>query len=251
MCLSYAGVSYGQPSTLTLLRFDTMATPPAWAPATGQINTQSSTTICGSVAGLGSFIIVEDNTTTLGLSSSANPSSYGQSVTLTATITPGTATGSVTFSDGTSSLGTAAVANGTASVTTTQLSAGAHTIQAVYSDPQSFFSGSTGQLTQTVNASASTTTLSTSANPSVYGQAVTFTATVAGTGGTPTGSVNFLDGGVVLGSATLNSGVAVYSAALQGGTHSITAVYAGDTNFSGSTSAGVSETVNPAASAVS
>ena len=45
VCLSYAGVSYGQPSTLTLLRFDTMATPPAWAPATGQINTQNSTSL--------------------------------------------------------------------------------------------------------------------------------------------------------------------------------------------------------------
>ena len=98
-------------------------------------------------------------------------------------------------------------------------------------------------LTQTVNpvsTVSTTTTLTSSANPSVYGQALTFTATVsvvAPNTGTPTGTVTFKDGGTTLGTGTLNaSGVATFSTlALSVVSHSITAVYGGDTNDQGGT----------------
>jgi len=86
-------------------------------------------------------------------------------------------------------------------------------------------------------------------NPSVFGQAVTFTATVTSTAGTPTGVVQFtLDGGNLGAPVVLAGGVATFStAALPTGAHTVGAAYAGDANFapaSGTLPGG--QTVNPA-----
>jgi hypothetical protein len=85
---------------------------------------------------------------------------------------------------------------------------------------------------------ATTTSVSSSANPSIPGQSVTFTATLNWSSGILTGAVQFKDGGVDLG-APVNltlSGVATFSTnALSGGNHNITAVYSGDANFQTST----------------
>jgi Big-like domain-containing protein/MBG domain-containing protein len=96
--------------------------------------------------------------------------------------------------------------------------------------------------------SATITTLISSANPSVYGQTVTFTAGVSVSTGTPTGTVSFSDGTTTLATSPLNgSGVATFSASTLGaGTHMITASYAGDSTFTGSMSSAVAQTVNPA-----
>jgi uncharacterized repeat protein (TIGR03803 family) len=95
-----------------------------------------------------------------------------------------------------------------------------------------------------------TTTLTSSLNPSTYGQAVTFTATVApkSASGTPTGTVNFLDGSTNVGNSPLNSsGVATFmTSMLLGGTHSMTAAYGGDTTFEPSTSSALSQVVQGA-----
>jgi Bacterial Ig-like domain (group 3)/Hypothetical glycosyl hydrolase family 15/Domain of unknown function (DUF4214)/SdrD B-like domain len=90
-----------------------------------------------------------------------------------------------------------------------------------------------------------TTTLATSQNPSLYGQAVTFTATVTPNGsGTPTGTVTFDDGGGAIGTGILTNGTATFNTStLAAGTHSITAIYGGDANFSSSTSSTLSQTV--------
>ena len=86
--------------------------------------------------------------------------------------------------------------------------------------------------------SPTTTTITSSLNPSVFGQSVTFSATVTPKGsGTPSGTVKFRDGSRVLGTSRLNRGAAKFStAALAVGHHCITAVYSGDKNFSASTS---------------
>jgi hypothetical protein len=74
---------------------------------------------------------------------------------------------------------------------------------------------------------ATTTTLVSSANPSVVGQAVTLTATVAGDA--PGGSVVFADSGVTLATADLFAGAAsVVVPSLPAGAHALTATYAGD-----------------------
>jgi hypothetical protein len=109
---------------------------------------------------------------------------------------------------------------------------------------------SSGSAVQVANIVANTTTaLTSSVNPSVFGQSVTFTATVAPVSpgaGTATGSVEFFNGVASLGIVTLSSGSAT-SAAITNfgvGTHSITAVYSGDSSFGTSTSSVVSQVVN-------
>jgi hypothetical protein len=95
-------------------------------------------------------------------------------------------------------------------------------------------------------SSSTTTTVTSNVNPSTFGQAVTFTATVTAAGGiTPTGTVTFIDGAATLGTGTLSAGSATYStAALAAGVHSITAVYGGDSNSTNSTSTSYNQTVN-------
>ncbi len=94
----------------------------------------------------------------------------------------------------------------------------------------------------------SVTTLGSSANPAVYGDSVTLTATVAVTGGTATGTVTFKDGANTLGTATLDgSGQATFTTnklSAAGSPRSLTAVYGGDSNYSGSTSSVLSQTIN-------
>lgn len=174
------------------------------------------------------------------VTSSVNPSTVAQTVTFTAHVTAvapatGTPTGSVAFYDSGSSIGTGTLSGGVASFTTSALSGGSHSITATYNGDSSFSSAS-GGLTQVVNKAASTTAVVSSLNPSLPGQTVTFTATVSGARGTPTGTVTFLDGGATIGTGTLSGGVASFStSALSVGNHAITASYGGDTNFNVST----------------
>jgi len=181
--------------------------------------------------------------------SSNNPSIIGTAVTFTAAVTSpvtGTLTGTVTFQDGATALGTGTLNGGTATFTTSGLTAGTHSITAVYSGDANFAGGTSPALMQTVNKVGDSTSVASSNNPSIFGSAVTFTATVKpGTGsGTPTGMVTFNDGASVLGMGTLSGGTATFTTSgLTGGTHSITAIYGGDANFASSTSPGLTQTV--------
>jgi YVTN family beta-propeller protein len=183
--------------------------------------------------------------TTTSVVSSVNPSAFNQSVTFTATVSSalGTPTGTVTFTDGASPLGTSTLINGQASFNTAGLTLGSHSIVAAYAGDANFQNSTSAPLTQVVLA-ATTTALTSSVNPSLPSQPVTFTATVSGSGGTPTGTVTFKDGSNSLGTATLSSGQAIFvTSSLAQGSHSITAVYGGDGNFQGSTSAAVNQVV--------
>ena len=93
-------------------------------------------------------------------------------------------------------------------------------------------------LTVTTTSAPTTTTVQSNLNPSMYGQPVTFTATVTPTGSnTPTGTVTFLDGATTLGTGNLVGGVATYkTSSLSVGSHSITASYGGDSSNAASTS---------------
>src|SRR5262249_16804352 len=130
--------------------------------------------------------VVNQASTTLALTSTPNPSTSGQAVTLTATISvvspgAGNPTGTVAFMDnGSTTLGTASLTlGGTATFTTTApLSAGSHSITAVYNGDIHFAGSTSSALTQTVTQSASTVNLTNFPNSSVYGQPVTFTASV-------------------------------------------------------------------------
>ena len=190
--------------------------------------------------------------TTVSLTSSLNPSVPGQSVTFTATVTPSTATGTVSFLDGSATLSSQTLNNGVATFSTSNLAAGVHGIKAVYSGDNSNVGSSIG-LVQTVSKTATTTTLTSSPNPSTYGQPVTFVASVSPIGAS--GTVTFSEltcspapcsiHPVALGNGTLNGGKATFSSSmLPGGSHRVTANYNGDTTNSSSTSATLTQVVN-------
>jgi uncharacterized membrane protein len=191
--------------------------------------------------------------TTTALSSSVNPSVFGQQVSFTATVTPNqssslTPTGIVTLSDGSTVLGTAALSSGTAIFNSSSLSVGTHTITASYAGDNNFGSSTSAAVTQIVNQTGTTTTLAASPNPANFGQTVTLTATitpVAPGAGTATGTVAFLDGATTLGTVTLNSAATATftSSSLGPGSHNITASYGGDPNFTASASAATSFSV--------
>ena len=178
------------------------------------------------------------------LSSSSNPSSYGQSVTFTATVTVsgGPPTGSVTFYDGGVSLGSKLLSSGSqVSIATSTLAVGTHSITAAYSGDSNYTGSTSNALSQTVKKDATTTGLTSSLNPAKVGQVVNFTATV--TPSAATGTVTFLNGSTVMGSAAVISGQAQFSTSFKQGSYSITASYGGDATFAGSTSPVVTEKV--------
>src|SRR5205807_2049161 len=125
---------------------------------------------------------------------------------------------------------------------------GTHAITVVYGGDTNFGSSTSATLTQTVNSASSATAVTSSVNPTVFGQSVTFTATVSAVApgvGTPTGTVTFRDGSTTLGTAALTNGTATLdTTALTVGSHAITVVYSGDTNFATSTSTPLTQTVN-------
>jgi hypothetical protein len=202
--------------------------------------------------------VFQDGSVTV-VASAPNPSTYGQSVTFTATVTAaapgaGTPTGTVAFYDGSTSLGSATLSGGSASLTTSALVAGSHPITAHYQGDTNFSGGTSTAVTQVVNQDGSVTNLSgSSVNPSVFGQAVTFTATVTAVSpgsGTPTGVVAFYAGSALLGTSGLGAGSAsLTTSALPPGTVLVTATYEGDSNFTPSNSAPHNQTVGQDGSA--
>jgi hypothetical protein len=183
---------------------------------------------------------VKTNTST---TLAANPTSItaGQTVQFSATVAPAAATGTVQFFDGGTSLGTAALSNGVAVLSVSTLAAGTHNVNSLYSGDNNYASSSSSYAGVVVSKVTTTATLATSLNPSISGQAVTFTATV--TPAAASGSVQFLDGATALGTVAVSGGSAAFStASLVAGSHSITANYSGDGTYNAA-SAGLTETV--------
>ncbi len=189
--------------------------------------------------------------TTTTLVSSVNPSTFGQSVTFTATVAAasGTPTGTVTFKRGAAVLGTATLSGGVATFTTSALPVGTGSFTAAYGGDVNFAPSTSAAVSQKVTKAATATALVASpATSATYGQPVTFTATVTSSGGVPAGTVTFKNGGASLGTVALVNGVAsLTTTTLPGGVRSITAVYGGDPSFGTSTSPVLSFTINPAA----
>jgi ELWxxDGT repeat protein len=189
-----------------------------------------------------------------GLAAFPNPAVFGQVISFTASVLAlfpgkGTPTGMVTFLDGSTTLGSLSLTGGRATFTTASLTRGNHAISATYSGDSSFLpSATTGAFGEPVQKDATTAAVTSSANPAVVGNVVTFMAVVQASApgsGKPTGTVTFTDITTVLGTGTLNgAGQATFStSALIVGTHAITATYAGDNNFTSSFSPVLAETV--------
>jgi hypothetical protein len=178
-----------------------------------------------------------------------NPSDVGQTVgfgvAVIATKLNGVPTGTVTYKDGGTILGTSTLDGlGLTSFKISTLSVGSHNITAVYGGDTKFLGSTSNVVVQKVHYDTKTS-LTSSTNPSISGQSVTFTATVTAAAGTPTGTVTFNDGSAVLKTVTLGGGKAIYTtSALSVGSHPITASYSGDTNNVVSTSSVVVQVVN-------
>jgi hypothetical protein len=134
--------------------------------------------------------------------------------------------------------------------TVTILAAGTCTILASQADNNNYNAATNVNQSFAVAKAASTTTVTSSANPAGSGQNVTFTATVSSPAGTPTGTVTFRDGVSPITGCTdvaLVAGqAACTTSTLTVGAHSITADYSGDINFDGSTSTlNAGQQVNP------
>jgi hypothetical protein len=176
------------------------------------------------------------------VTSSANPSVYGQSVTFTATVAGASPTGTVTWSTG---CAVTALSAGIARCTTSSLAVGTYTVTASYSGDNSN-SASIGTLvSQVVNPASTTTTVGSSLDPSVAGQSVTFTATVAVVApgvGTPTGTVAW-SSNTGCGTTAVSAGIATCStSSLPVGTDTVTANYNGDATH-GTSAGSVSQVV--------
>ena len=187
--------------------------------------------------------IVNKVNTTIAVSSSLNPSTYGSTVTFTATVTPSAASGTVQFRSGGVNLGSAVtVSGGKATYGTSTLAVGSSSITANYSGDSDYSGSTSSPLTQTVNVISTTVALASSLNPSIYGTSLTFSATV--TPSSATGTISFLDGSNTLGAVALSGGTATYStSSLTAGTHTLTAVYSGSLDYTGSTSSNLTQTV--------
>ena len=173
------------------------------------------------------------------LSSSLNPSVYGEAVTLTATVTSEgdiAPTGTVTFKNGNTALtGTPTLIGGVAILTTNHLPVGTLSLTATYKGDTQSATSTSPVLTQVVNKAASSITLTSSLNPSTQGKPVMFIAKVSSPTAKATGLVTFTAGSTYLGTVLLFEGKAsVDTAQLPKGSTKITATYSGSADVTGS-----------------
>lgn len=199
-----------------------------------------------------------DNQTTTVLTTTGSPSGLGDELILTARVSAAHGAGTGTPITGMARLtidsgppgASVSVLSGVATFVMTNLPLGTHSITATYSGNIDHETSTSAPITQVV-ARKTRTTLTSSPNPSMVGQEVTFTATVApfdASGNPPavTGSVTLqteLTG--TMPTASLVNGVATFRlSTLPAGTHSILALFNGDANFVGGGTASVSQTVS-------
>jgi hypothetical protein len=198
--------------------------------------------------------------TATSVSASSTQATSGQAISFTAGVAPksgaGVPTGTVTFNDGATQLGTMSLnSSGSAAFSTSSLAIGTHLISAVYSGATNFAPSTSAAVSVTVSAAAkiaTTTSVIASATQITLGQDVTFTTRVAPQSGSgvPTGSIAILDGQTQLGVVALDGGAASFSSAnLAVGSHAITAAYSADSNYAASASTALMVTVTNAAAA--
>jgi Bacterial Ig-like domain (group 3) len=145
-----------------------------------------------------------------------------------------------------STIGTARASGGQGGTVTfpySLLLEGTHPITVAYAGDANFVASTSNTLI--LNFGKATPGIVLSSNPATssnYGQSVTLTAQLSGSStdpaNIPTGSVQFIDGGVSLGAGTIGTdgSASVTLTALPAGTHPITAVYGGDAEFNSATS---------------
>ncbi|WP_211349915.1 GH92 family glycosyl hydrolase [Rarobacter faecitabidus] len=186
-------------------------------------------------------VTVSKAASTVSVAASATGVNVGGSVTLTATVAPPAATGTVTFKSGATVLGSQAVTAGTAQIELTDLAAGDLTVTAEFSGDGTYASSTSAPVTVSVGKLVPTVTLATSSTSVIEGSAVSLSAAVPADA---TGTVTFHEGANQVGTGAIANGVATASVTLPVGAHELTAQYAGDSRYAAGVSNVVTVTVN-------
>jgi hypothetical protein len=173
------------------------------------------------------------------LTSSLNPSIYGQAVTWTATVTSFgaiTPIGTVKFTRNGDIIGWIRLnSGGVATLTRSNLNDGSYPLTALYSGSTTNLGSASAVLNQVVQPTTSAATISSSPNPSTQGQAVTFTPVITSPTVIPKGSVTFTARKTVLGTAQLSNGKARLTiSSLPLGRTKIIVTYSRSPNIAGS-----------------
>jgi large repetitive protein len=226
-------------------------------------NTYDSPASAGPVA-----VQIQKLPTNATLASGTNPGILGQPIQLTVTVASENiaSTGTVQFMEGTTVIGVSPVISsagsvtGTASLTISNLSLGSHSIFANYLGDGNHLTSSANTIHQQV-LFVPTVVLTTPNPSSIAGRNVTLSANITGTkNASPTGTVTFKDGGVLLGTATVTpaagasvpTGISTFNiSSLAPGTHNITAIYSGDDDYQMASSPALAHTVTIANTSVS
>jgi uncharacterized protein (TIGR03437 family) len=185
----------------------------------------------------------------LSFTASPNPVTYPQTVSLHCFVPPQVGGGTITLTDGATTL---QAASNAADVFFggLLLAPGVHNLACSFSG-NSAYKAESVSVTEVVNQPAlkpSVTTLSVSPNPAVVRQLIQYAVTVSGSGAAaPTGTVQIYSGSLRVGGTLITNGAGTVSGNLPVGTQALTAVYSGDSLYTGSTSAPVTVLVNPEA----
>ncbi|MDR3736220.1 MAG: Ig-like domain repeat protein [Acidobacteriaceae bacterium] len=230
--------------------------PTAKATSSEVLTVSSSPTVATPVTltlnGTGTYLA--PTTLAVALTSPTGTLTYGQTATFTATLTPSlfnvaAATGTVTFNVNGTVQKPVAISNNTATFQISTLPGGVNSISASYSGDVNYAASAASAIATTVAQGTTTTTVSVVAaytNPvsSLPNSSITFTATVTpSVVGVLTGSVNFVSGTTVLGTALLGAGsggtyqAVLTTSSIPVGNYNVAAVFPGSTNYTGSTSA--------------
>jgi len=254
-----APITYGTPLSGTQL--DASANVPGtfvYTPAAGTILGAGSQTLSVlftptdvddySTAMASVVLVVNQASTAVLLTSSANPQAVGKAVTFTATTSSpagGSMTGPVVFYANGTTLGSVPLAGNAASLTTSFATNGNYNITASYSGDGNYLGSTSATLNEIIGSKFKTTLgLDSSLNPSYVGQAVTFTATFGSVRPPDGESITFKRGTVFLGTGVIVQGAASFAtSSLPVGTGKISAHYLGDGVF-GASSAAIPQTVN-------
>jgi len=182
-------------------------------------------------------VVVERAPTSLHLSSSTNPSNFGQSVSVTAKLQwvagAPLPSGEVTFSDGDDAIAVVEVdGNGRAMLESSSLEVGSHALEASYAGDTAYLESS-ASIEHVVDPATPTTSVGSPKRLLTVGEPATLHANVFGSAGAPrpTGTVQFLAGSTVLGEAELDDGIATITAPLALGGHDVAISYEGDDRY--------------------
>ena len=260
VCINYSGISFTNQLAIRLYHFENGA----WVDHTTSVNTATKT-VCGAVNSFSPFALFEPTgpvpsniTPTAGTPQSANiNTTFAATLQATVSDSTGSPVSGVTVTFMAPAVGaTGTFAGGGALVSATTNASGVATSPMFTADGRvgSYSVSATvsgvstaANFSLTNSSSPTTVSLSGPGSTTVYGGPVLFVAMVVSSAGAPTGTVAFSDGGKPLGTSSLTGVTASFTTSfLAAGAHSITASYSGDSNFTGSTSAALTQTVNPA-----